>query len=132
MQLEVKIFPTEGSPKIAEKIMEIALEYFIVSCNSITFEFAQKKDANDFCPTNRSLGYLIEEDTVVIYPDFQLQESGLRWVRKAIEKNVVKVTEIIIGSIRGASSNSKTMVAFLQAVQEYIDSVNVQPPSTTD
>ncbi len=69
MQLEVKIFPTDGSPKMAEKIMEIGLEYFLGSCKSIIFEFANKKDANDFRPGNKSLGSLIEEDTVIIYPD---------------------------------------------------------------
>ncbi len=133
MQLEVTISPTDGSPKIAEKIMEIGLDYFSRSCKSITFEFANKKDANDFCPTNTSLGSLIGEDTVVIYPDFQGQKNGLRWLRRAIEKNVVKVTEINIGDNNQISgSNSKTMLAFLQAVQEHLDSVNVQPPSTTD
>ncbi len=125
MQLEVKIFPTDGSPKIAEKIMEIGLDHFLGPCNSITFEFANKKDANDFMEIPPRIGTLIKEKTVVINPEYQSQKNGLGWVARAIEKNVLKVTEIVIGAnILGM--DSKTMLAFLQEVQEQIDSVNVQ------
>ena len=128
MEIKIKIQPTtrlkprEDSPEIAQKIMEIGLNHFIGPCESIIMEFATEKEAQNFEESLPIRGRGLKDTaSVIVHPEYEGQEAGLRWVKRAIEKNVVKVTEINWGWM-----NLETVIPFLQAIQGQIDSVTVE------